>query len=74
MIGRKNYLFMGGPRGGWAAAIIYSLIETCLRNGIEPYRYLADVLERVTTHSHKKIKELLPYNWQSPAPLLQQVA
>lgn len=72
VIGRKNYLFMASPRGGWAAAIIYSLIETCLRNGVEPYHYLADVLERISTHPHKRIKELLPYNWQPSHLLLHQ--
>jgi transposase len=29
VIGRKNFMFMGGPKGGWAAAIIFSLIESC---------------------------------------------
>jgi len=74
VIGRKNYLFMGGPQGGWAAAIIYSLVETCLQNNVDPYHYLADVLERVGTHPNKKIKELLPYNWKPSEPLMQQAA
>ena len=74
VIGRKNYLFMGSPQGGWAAAIIYSLIETCLRNDVDPYHYLADVLERVGTHPNKRITELLPYNWKPSQPLVQQAA
>ena len=75
VIGRKNYLFMGGPRGGWAAAIIYSLTETCLQNNVYPYLPLADVLERVGTHPNKRIKELLPYNWKPLSQIsLQQVA
>jgi len=63
VIGRKNYMFMGGPRGGAAAATLYSLIETCKANKVDPYHYLADVLERLPTHPNKRIQELLPQNW-----------
>lgn len=68
VMGRKNYLFMGGPRGGKAAATLYSLIETCKANKVDPYHYLADVLERLPTHSNKRIHELLPQNWQPIQP------
>ncbi|OJW52752.1 MAG: hypothetical protein BGO67_04695 [Alphaproteobacteria bacterium 41-28] len=72
VIGRKNYLFMGGPKGGEAAAIMYTLAETCKKNNVDPYHYLADVLERLPTHPHKKINELLPYNWQPSQPVLEK--
>jgi transposase len=58
---------MGSVRGGEAAAIIYSLIETCKQNDVDPLAYLANVLARIPTHPNKLIKELLPYNWKSPA-------
>ena len=64
VIGRKNFLFMGGPRGGWAAAIIFSLIETCRQNNVDPQAYLADVLERLPTHPNRLIKDLLPHHWK----------
>ena len=64
VIGRKNFLFMGGPKGGWAAAIIFSLIESCKQNDIDPYYYLEDVLQRLPTHPNKRIQELLPHHWQ----------
>lgn len=63
-LGRKNYLFAGSNRGGRAAAIIYSLIETCKLNNINTHTYLKDVLERVSSHPNSKIDELLPYNWK----------
>lgn len=66
VLGRKNYLFMGSVRGGKAAAIVYSLIETCKQNGVDPVAYLADVLARIPTHPNKQIDELLPYNWKPP--------
>lgn len=72
VIGRKNYMFMGGPRGGEAAAIFYTLIETCKANKVDPYHYLADVLERLPTHPNKKIQELLPQNWVPDQPLVQK--
>jgi transposase len=45
-IGVKNYLFAGLHRGGERAAIIYSLIGTCKLQGIDPYTWLYDVLQR----------------------------
>lgn len=68
VLGRKNYLFMGSVKGGKAAAIIYSLIETCKQNGVDPVAYLADVLGRIPTHPNKRIQELLPYHWKPPQP------
>lgn len=68
VIGRKNYLFMAGPKGGEAAAVMYTLVETCKRNNVNPYHYLTDVLERLPTHPNKRINELLPYNWKPLQP------
>ena len=77
VMGRKNYLFMGSHKGGQATAIIYSLIETCQHNGVDPLAYLADVLERIPTHLNKHIRELLPYHWKPRSmkpPLLPHLA
>ena len=73
VIGRKNFLFMGGPKGGWAAAIMFSLMESCKQNGVDPYCYLEDVLRRLPTHPNKRIQELLPHHWQ-PSQALQLAA
>jgi transposase len=61
-IGRRNYLFFGSDSGGERAAIIYSLIESCKVNHIDPERYLHDVLERIADHPINRIEELLPWN------------
>jgi hypothetical protein len=63
-IARKAYLFFGAESGAKAAAIFYSLIETCRLNGVEPYAYLKDVLERIRSHSTARMAELLPFNWK----------
>ena len=48
-LGRSNWLFAGSLRAGKRAAVIMSLIESAKLNGHDPYRYLADVLERLPT-------------------------
>lgn len=62
-IGRKNWLFAGSHAGGHRAANLYSLINTCKLNGIDPHAYLADVLERIPSHDPERIDELLPMHW-----------
>jgi transposase len=77
-VGRKNYLFFGSDAGGDRAAIIYSLIETCKLNHIDPQRYLHYVLERIADHPINRIEELLPWNLveqlQQPAQVTHALA
>lgn len=47
VIGRKNWLFSGSPRGAAASATLYSLIETAKANALEPYWYLRDLFEKL---------------------------
>ena len=65
-LGRKNWLFAGSLRAGQRAAAIMSLLHTARLNGLEPYGYLKDVLERLPTQPASAMTELLPYCW-SPA-------
>lgn len=62
-IGRKNWLFLGSPRGGQVAATVFSLIQTCKALGIAPEAYLKDVLTRLPTTKQKDIDTLLPHLW-----------
>jgi transposase len=64
ILGRKNWMFAGSDAGGQRAAIVYSLIETCKLNAIEPFAYLSGVLARLPTHPANRIEELLPYHWK----------
>ena len=61
-LGRKNYLFAGSDAGGERAAILYSLIGSAKLNGLDPERYLRDVLTRIADHPIRRIEELLPWN------------
>ena len=36
-IGKKNWLFIGSPEAGARSAIIYSVLITCQRFGIDPH-------------------------------------
>jgi transposase len=62
-IGRKNYLFFGSDVGGETAAVLYTFTQTCRALGIEPWRYLRDVLERLPSHPAERLAELLPDEW-----------
>ncbi len=64
-LSRKNYLFAGSDTGGNRAAAIYSLIETCKLNDIDPEAYFRDILGRIADHKINRIAELLPWNWQA---------
>ena len=64
VIGRKNWLFAGHDNGGHRAAIIYSLVASCKLSKIDPFTYLRDVLDRVSTHPASQIADLLPANWK----------
>lgn len=63
-VGRKNWLFAGNEVGAHASSVIFSLIETCEANGVEPEAYLKHVLENI--HTTKDLSQLLPYNFKPP--------
>jgi hypothetical protein len=62
-LGRGNWLFAGSPRAGERAAAVMSLIQSAKLNGLDPYLYLKDVLERLPMHPASRIEELLPHQW-----------
>ena len=64
-IGRKNWLFIGNEDGGEAAAVIFSLIQTCRAMNVNPREYLEDVMRRLMSHNSQKLHELLPDQWES---------
>ena len=59
-IGRKNYLFAGSHDGARRAAMLYSFLGTCKRNGVEPFQWLRDTLANIQDHPVNRIEELLP--------------
>jgi hypothetical protein len=64
-VGKKNWLFVGHPDAGQRSAILYSLIVSCLRHGVEPLAYLRDVLTRLPSMTNQDdLGPLLPGRWQ----------
>jgi transposase len=64
-VGRKNWNFYGSDAGGQTAAILTSITATCKRLGVDPFEYLRDVFQRISTHPQNKLDELLPDKWKA---------
>ena len=64
VVGRKNWLFARSEGGARAAATLYTLVGSCALQGIDPWLYLKDVLDRVLDHPVKRIAELTPRSWR----------
>ncbi len=72
---RKNALFAGHDNGAENWAVVASLIETCKLSGVDPYRYLADVLCRlVNLWPNARLDDLLPWKWAAARDHLQRAA
>jgi hypothetical protein len=64
-VGRRNWTFYGSDNGGRTAAVLSSLIATSKRLGLNPFAYLRDVFERISSHPQSRLAELLPDQWQA---------
>jgi transposase len=65
-LGRKNFLFVGGEIPGHNLAVLYTLVASCEKHGINPIDYLTDVLTRVQSHPARDVIDLLPHRWKPP--------
>lgn len=64
-VGKKNWLFIGHPSAGQTSAVIYTIIENCRLEGIDPREYLEDVLPRIAAgQPPERVAELLPRRWK----------
>jgi transposase len=64
-VGKKRWLFIGHPEAGWRSAVIYSILQSCRRRGINPQEYLTDVLTRLPGLKTTELEPLLPANWKA---------
>jgi hypothetical protein len=62
-LGRKSWLFAGSDRGGERAAVMFTLVQTCKLNKVDPQAWLAEVLARIADHKINDLAALLPWNW-----------
>ena len=63
-VGKKRWLFIGHPNAGWRSAVIYTIIQSCRRYGVNPQEYLTDVLQRLPSMTTSQVRDLLPPNWK----------
>ena len=65
VIDRKNFLFANTPSGAKSSAVIFSLIQTAIENGLDPYRYLTWLLSSAPEMELAQpdvVRSLLPWN------------
>jgi transposase len=62
--GKKNWLFCWTEIGADRVGIIQSLLVTCRLQGVDPYTYLVDVLQRISEHPASEVGDLTPRLWK----------
>jgi transposase len=53
----------GHPEAGERSAVIYTLLGSCRRQGINPFEYLKDLFTRLPAAKITQIKEFTPAAW-----------
>jgi transposase len=72
-LGKKNWLFIGEAEAGQRSAVLYTVVESCRRRGIDPCAYLRDVLTRLPHMTNRQTGEVTPEAWaKTQRTLLQQ--
>jgi transposase len=61
--GKKNWLFFGDAEAGEISAILYTVIESARRGGLNPRTYLRDVLTRLPSMKQRDIGSVTPAAW-----------
>jgi transposase len=76
-VGKKNWLFIGAADAGQRGAILYTIVESCRRRGLNPLAYLRDVLTRLPTMLITEVAAVTPEAWakaQRQPPVIQAAA
>jgi transposase len=63
-MGRKSWLFCWTEVGARYVGIVQSLIASCRLQGVDPYVYFVDVLQRIDTHLAFEVHLLIPRLWK----------
>lgn len=73
-LGKKNWLFVGADTAGDRSAILYTVLESCRRRGLDPYAYLKDILTRLPALTNHQVPEITPANWARSRPVPRPLA
>lgn len=63
-IGRRNWLFAGNDAFGRHHAVLWTLIASAERHGIDPQRYLRSVLAKIGQTPMSELEQFLPEVWK----------
>ena len=66
-IGRKNWLFAGSVAAGERSAGWMTLVSSALRNDLDVWLYIKDVLDQLLS-GVTEYEPLLPWNWAASHP------
>jgi hypothetical protein len=64
-LAKKNWLINWTEVGAQRVGIIQSLLTTCRLQGVDPYTYLVDVLQRISLHPAREVGQLTPRRWKT---------
>jgi transposase len=59
-VGKRNWLFIGEAEAGQRSAILYTIIESCRRHGLDPFAYLREAFGRLPTMTIGQVKDITP--------------
>jgi len=65
VIDRKNFLFANTPKGATSSTVTFSILQTAIENGLDPYRYLKHVFTeapKLAAAGEDWVNALLPWN------------
>ena len=66
-VGRKNWLFAGSVKGGERSAGFLTLVSSALRNDLDIWRYVKDVLDQLLAGA-TDYEPFLPWHWAAKHP------
>jgi len=59
-LGRKDYLFAGNHEAAENIAMFYSFFGTCMKNNIDPQKWIAYAINNINNTKAPQLKDLLP--------------
>lgn len=59
-LGMKNWMFIGSEVSGQTSAILFTIIESAKRHGLEPYAYIRHLLEILPSTTNWNLHKLAP--------------
>lgn len=59
-IGAKNWMFIGSEGSGKTSAILFSIVESAKRNGLDPHWYINELLNHLPQATNKQVPMFTP--------------